>query len=163
MPVDYQVHARSAGEAVLALSTGLVTEISLDYDLGTEATGHDVAQWIAWRAEMRELRRLKWHIHSDNCVGREKILREMDAAERWWAEADHDADEAECCACGRRLHYTSPVIEKIVRDQVADLGEWMPVTAAGVTYLVQRHYIALHGLKADELPLLLLNGIVRLA
>ena len=58
------------------------------------------------------------------------------------------------CHCGRPLHYTDPVIERIVRGLIRDLGEYAKVSVAGRTWLVQRHYIALHGIRAVDLPYL---------
>jgi hypothetical protein len=56
------------------------------------------------------------------------------------------------CPCGQPLHYTNPLAERFVRDMVARLGPTIPVTVEGRTWLVPRHYIALHGLRAADLP-----------
>jgi hypothetical protein len=62
---------------------------------------------------------------------------------------------AEMCHCGRPLHYVDPTAEASVRRMIDLAGsEYVKVTSPGGDFLVQRHYIALHGLKADELPLL---------
>jgi hypothetical protein len=58
----------------------------------------------------------------------------------------------EMCHCGRPVHYTDPVIERTVRELIRQLGEYIKVTVNGRTWLVQRHYIALHGIKGSELP-----------
>ena len=58
----------------------------------------------------------------------------------------------EMCHCGRPLHYTDRVVERMVRTLIEQTGEYVPVAVGGRTWLVQRHYIALHGLKAQELP-----------
>src|SRR4051794_6113573 len=59
------------------------------------------------------------------------------------------------CACGEFLHYTDPAIERYVTQQVEQLGEYTPVVVPGLgVWMVQRHYIALHGLKAADLPTL---------
>ena len=58
----------------------------------------------------------------------------------------------ERCACGRPLHYSSPAVEQAMRQVVAQLGERTRVTTPDGTFLVPRHYVALHGLAADELP-----------
>jgi hypothetical protein len=58
----------------------------------------------------------------------------------------------ERCACGRRLHYSSPATEQAMRQVVGQLGERARVTTPDGTFLVPRHYVALHGLAADELP-----------
>jgi len=61
-------------------------------------------------------------------------------------------DMSERCACGRPLHYSDPAIEKFVRARVEELGPMVPVVVDDRAWLVPRHYIALHGLKAWELP-----------
>lgn len=58
------------------------------------------------------------------------------------------------CHCGQPLHYTNADTERRVRELVAQQGEFVPVTVRGRTWLVQRHYIALHGIKGWELPTL---------
>jgi hypothetical protein len=63
-----------------------------------------------------------------------------------------DAPVEELCHCGRPLHYSDPNIEEKVRGLIAMTGEKVRVTTPGGTWLVPRHYIALHGLKASELP-----------
>jgi hypothetical protein len=65
------------------------------------------------------------------------------------------------CACGLPLHYNSPTTRELVNRFVAELGETIVVTTTSGRYAVQRHYLALHGLKAEELPDLALAGIVR--
>lgn len=65
------------------------------------------------------------------------------------------------CACGLPLHYTSPEIQAQVQKQVDELGEWMPVQVGHERYMVQRHYIALHGLKGNQVHSLMEQGIVR--
>lgn len=56
----------------------------------------------------------------------------------------------ELCSCGRPLHYTSPTIEAVMRDYVRDLGPTIPVEVVEGTFLVPRHYVALHGIKAED-------------
>lgn len=56
------------------------------------------------------------------------------------------------CHCGRPLHYTDPAIQRIVSMMVADLGPDIEIHCHGRIYQVQRHYIALHGIKAEDLP-----------
>lgn len=56
------------------------------------------------------------------------------------------------CACGRPLHYSDPHLREMVDAQIKQLGERITVRRLdGRAWLVPRHYIALHGLKADEL------------
>lgn len=62
--------------------------------------------------------------------------------------------ENETCACGRPLHYSDPDIQERIERIVEDRGQFIPITTPEGTWLVQRHYIALHGLRAAELPAL---------
>lgn len=59
--------------------------------------------------------------------------------------------EQTMCACGKRLHYTDPLKQEMVQRLVNELGESIPVMTRGRTWLVPRHFIALHGIKAWEL------------
>lgn len=58
------------------------------------------------------------------------------------------------CACGKLLHYSDPEIQKMVQRFVDELGENERITVGGRAWLVPRHYLALHGLNARELPTL---------
>lgn len=65
------------------------------------------------------------------------------------------------CPCGRELHYSNPETERQVRQLVARLGRYQKITVAGLgTYMVDRHYIALHGVKGEDIPLLGFERIV---
>lgn len=55
------------------------------------------------------------------------------------------------CHCGLPLHYTDPEVQRIVQHLIDVNGPLLPVTARGHTWLVQRHYIALHGIRAADL------------
>ena len=60
--------------------------------------------------------------------------------------------ENELCHCGRPLHYTDAAIEAYVRKMVELHGETIDVRASdGRWWKVPRHYIALHGIKEQEL------------
>lgn len=58
----------------------------------------------------------------------------------------------ELCPCGKPLHYLSKASERKVRALIDDLGEMIPVSVCERLWLVSRHYIALHGLRAIDLP-----------
>jgi hypothetical protein len=58
------------------------------------------------------------------------------------------------CACGQPLHYSDPDTEFMVRELVRDLGENVIITTSQGVFHVPRHYIALHGIKEQELPAL---------
>lgn len=72
------------------------------------------------------------------------------------------------CACGLPLHYRTKADQDRVQAEIEELGEWMPIHIGNDRYLVQRHYIALHGLSAtrgindeDKISSLMKNGILR--
>lgn len=60
------------------------------------------------------------------------------------------------CWCGRRLHYSDQKIRREVERFNKERGEFVKVTnlETGKAYLVQRHYIVLHGLLGGNLPIL---------
>jgi hypothetical protein len=58
------------------------------------------------------------------------------------------------CHCGSPLHYTQQGLENYIQAMVDELGEMIRVTVDGRTWLVPRHYIALHGLRASEIATL---------
>ena len=60
----------------------------------------------------------------------------------------------EMCHCGRPLHYSDPAIRARVERMIELSGgaQYVPITVGRRTWLVQKHYIALHGIKASELP-----------
>lgn len=60
---------------------------------------------------------------------------------------------AELCHCGKPLHYRDHQLQEMVEGFVKTLGESIKVTDSktGRAFLVQRHYIALHGLKTEDL------------
>jgi hypothetical protein len=62
--------------------------------------------------------------------------------------------DIELCHCGRPLHYKTDRAADYMRRLVDELGPLVAVSVEGRTWLVQRHYVALHGLKAKELPML---------
>lgn len=58
------------------------------------------------------------------------------------------------CHCGKPLHYTMPVVKEFVEEQIRLLGEYIHVQNPDGTFLVPRHYLALHGLSGNEVHLL---------
>ena len=56
------------------------------------------------------------------------------------------------CACGQPLHYTDDAVRRFCDSMVEQFGENVVVNVGLRRWLVQRHYIALHGLAAKELP-----------
>lgn len=66
----------------------------------------------------------------------------------------------EMCHCGQPLHYTNRDIERMVRSLIAETDEYVVVRCAGRSWKVQRHYIALHGLRGADIPSLGFEEIV---
>jgi len=88
MPAGFDVHVKTAGEAIKLLEGGKVTEISLDHDLGEDGgTGYFVTKWMEWAAAMGRLPHLKWAIHSANPVGRRNMEMALVNVEKFWALA----------------------------------------------------------------------------
>jgi hypothetical protein len=65
------------------------------------------------------------------------------------------------CACGKPLHYQNHELEGLIERMSARFGPEVVVEIGDKSYLVQRHYIALHGLKAKEAESLADQGIIR--
>lgn len=60
--------------------------------------------------------------------------------------------EVGMCACGKKLHYTDPEKQKRCQELVDQLGEFIEVVdSKHRRFKVQRHYIALHGIKEVDL------------
>lgn len=62
--------------------------------------------------------------------------------------------QTELCACGKPLHYSDPEIQAQVQHLVDRLGPLLLVRSGARSWMVPRHFIALHGLVARELPTL---------
>lgn len=58
------------------------------------------------------------------------------------------------CVCGKPLHYRDLNGQRIMEHLVSELGPDVAVEVADRKWMVPRHYIALHGLRATELPTL---------
>jgi hypothetical protein len=65
-----------------------------------------------------------------------------------------DSPEVELCHCGEPLHYTDEMVEAFTRDLIKNLGPTVKVNVGTRTWEVDRHFIALHGLRAADLPTL---------
>lgn len=78
------IHARNYQQAIMAIRTGAVDEISFDHDLGEERTGYDVAVFVEQMASQDLIPRMKWGVHSANPVGKIRIQAAMKSADRLW-------------------------------------------------------------------------------
>src|SRR5262249_15566051 len=88
LPAGFDAVARTAEEAIELLRSGCVVFLSLDHDLGTEATGYTVACWIEQAAHAGTLLPLQWAVHSSNPVGRARIKAALRNADRFWNQSD---------------------------------------------------------------------------
>jgi hypothetical protein len=84
------IWVKTADAAISRLKTNSVVWISLDHDLGTTATGYDVAKWIEERAFSGELLPLRWTIHSANVVGTRAMRHALENADKYWDERSRD-------------------------------------------------------------------------
>ena len=85
------VWAKSVGEAISVLEQGNVIYLSFDHDLGTVATGYDLAKYIEEKAFNNEIPRFFWDCHSDNPIGKANIIRAMKNAEKFWDRNENDS------------------------------------------------------------------------
>lgn len=88
MPEEgFDLHCKTALEAINLLRSGKVTFISLDHDLGPPeaGTGYDVANWIEEQAFHCNLDRVDWEVHSANPVGRRSMRTALEQANKWWS------------------------------------------------------------------------------
>ena len=61
----------------------------------------------------------------------------------------------ELCHCGLPLHYSDPAVRDQVDQLIAATGQrYLRVSTPDGTFLVDKHYVALHGVKGPELPYL---------
>lgn len=80
---EYTFLCKTASEAIELLSTGCITFISFDHDLGDVQTGYTVACYIEQQVYNGKIPMPDWEIHSANPVGRKNIKRAMESAERF--------------------------------------------------------------------------------
>lgn len=78
------IWCKTADAAINRLKCNSVDWISLDHDLGTTATGYDVAKWIEERAHSGELFPLQWTIHSANVIGARNMRQALENADCYW-------------------------------------------------------------------------------
>jgi len=64
------------------------------------------------------------------------------------------------CACGKPLHYANKEVGGIVEKYSRERGETVEVVTLLGKFRVQRHFIALHGITAQELDLLAKAGVI---
>lgn len=73
---------KTVEDAIQALRSNRVEEISLDHDLGIEATGYDVMLYLERCAFEGKPIPTQIRIHTANSVGREKMKQCLESIER---------------------------------------------------------------------------------
>jgi len=56
------------------------------------------------------------------------------------------------CDCGEPLHYITDASRRIMEELVREYGETVKVSTDTGSWMVPRHWIALHGIASWELP-----------
>ena len=65
-----------------------------------------------------------------------------------------DVAATEMCACGQPLHYPNATVQEIITGVVDRMGPFLNIETPKGVWEVPRHFAALHGVKANELPAL---------
>jgi hypothetical protein len=85
MPEGFDVWCKTAKHASELVSSGKVTHLSFDHDLGSsKLTGYSVALVVELLAYDKKIKPFTWEIHSANPVGKKAIKQAMESAERFW-------------------------------------------------------------------------------
>lgn len=85
MPSGFDMATSDPTRAIELIHSGVVTEISLDHDLGDQVeSGYSIAKFIEENAN--DLQPMILKVHSMNPVGRANILAAFKKAEEIWEE-----------------------------------------------------------------------------
>ena len=86
MPEGFDLHVENADDAIQIVSTGKVSMISLDHDLGEKENGdgYEVAKFIEEAAYMGILNPMEMRVHSANPVGRKRIEMSIEKCNKYW-------------------------------------------------------------------------------
>ncbi|QQK59406.1 hypothetical protein FJD32_007735 [Shewanella sp. LC6] len=78
------LHARWPDEVISCLAKGMVTDISLDHDLGDDArgTGYDVLLWIEQAIVDTGFKPPKIYVHTSNPAARIRMLAAVEQINR---------------------------------------------------------------------------------
>ena len=88
MPEGYNVHVRTAESAIALLKLNIVSEISLDNDLGYKhSEGRKVADFIEQAARNEELQKLTCYIHTGDAIARHNMAMAIERAYAYWEMA----------------------------------------------------------------------------
>lgn len=86
MPSGYDIHIKTAAEAIELIRSGAVSSISLDHDLGNaeNGTGYEVAKFIEEGAFNGTVKPIEVRVHSANPVGASNMRKSIESAVRFW-------------------------------------------------------------------------------
>ena len=86
MPTEFDVHVKTAQEAIEYIDSNTVDMISLDYDLGPKhaGTGYDVISYIEAGAYFDTIKPIEIRIHSANPVGVMRMTQCREKCVRYW-------------------------------------------------------------------------------
>lgn len=96
MPEGYDVHVKTAEDAIKLIAEGRVSFMSFDYDLGFDMTllasrpsltGLDVAKYVEDGAAKGTIARFKWAVHSMSLEGAHQIKLTLRNADKFWDQA----------------------------------------------------------------------------
>lgn len=65
------------------------------------------------------------------------------------------------CHCGQPLHYADPKLKRAVEDLIREYGPYIRLSVGNRSWWVQRHFIALHGVRGVELPFLGFQEVIK--
>jgi len=112
MPKEgFDVHVKTASEAINLIESGRVAFMSFDHDLGfdlkimrcrDEPTGYDVAKAVERLAAEGKIEPFEWAVHSMNPTGAEKIVMALEQADKFWsAQRQNHESRTECVPTGQ--------------------------------------------------------------
>lgn len=87
LPAGFDLHAKTADEAIAFLEGGGITLASLDHDLGSYSlcgSGRDVSLWIMQAAYTGRLAKCLLQVHSANHVEGMRMLEDLRNAYLHW-------------------------------------------------------------------------------
>ena len=95
MPKEgFDVHVKTAADAIALIESGRVAFMSFDHDLGfdltimacrNEPTGYDVAKVVERLAAEGKIQQFGWAVHSMNPTGADLIEMALQQADKFWA------------------------------------------------------------------------------
>jgi hypothetical protein len=91
MPSAFDIHVKTASEAIAMLAKGNVYSISLDHDLGdpSNGTGYDVAKYIEEQSFTGKMQPPRVSLHTSSPVGRKNMAQAIHNAYKYWEKKNN--------------------------------------------------------------------------